>query len=224
MMFQGFSQETVDFMWGIRFNNEKSWFEAHKQEYLDHLDGPMKALGCEVYGIFNEKHPDLGLKLHVCRIYRDARRLHGRGPYKDHLWFTIRKVEEEWTDSPVFWFELAPEQWSYGLGYYSAKAVTMAKHRARIDNNPKPLEKLARLLGGQTEFVLEGESYARPKGDPGGLLKAWYNMKKFSLIHEDKLTEELYSPDLAVRVAEGFSFLAPFYDYFSTLYADPDPN
>ncbi len=29
-MFEGFSQETVDFMWGIRFNNEKSWFEAHK--------------------------------------------------------------------------------------------------------------------------------------------------------------------------------------------------
>ena len=32
-MFQGFSQETVDFMWGIRFNNEKSWFEAHKADY-----------------------------------------------------------------------------------------------------------------------------------------------------------------------------------------------
>ena len=29
-MFQGFSQETVDFMWGIRFNNDRGWFEAHK--------------------------------------------------------------------------------------------------------------------------------------------------------------------------------------------------
>ena len=28
-MFEGFSQETVDFMWGIRFNNERGWFEAH---------------------------------------------------------------------------------------------------------------------------------------------------------------------------------------------------
>ena len=33
-MFQGFSGATVDFMWGIRFNNEKGWFEAHKEEYL----------------------------------------------------------------------------------------------------------------------------------------------------------------------------------------------
>ena len=36
-MFQGFSQETIDFLWGIRFNNEKSWFEAHKEVYLQRL-------------------------------------------------------------------------------------------------------------------------------------------------------------------------------------------
>ena len=29
-MFEGFSQQTVDFMWCIRFNNERPWFEAHK--------------------------------------------------------------------------------------------------------------------------------------------------------------------------------------------------
>ena len=27
----------------------------------------------------------------VSRIYRDARRLHGRGPYKDHLWFCVER-------------------------------------------------------------------------------------------------------------------------------------
>ena len=31
-MFTGFTDETVDFMWGIRFNNERSWFEAHKSK------------------------------------------------------------------------------------------------------------------------------------------------------------------------------------------------
>ena len=32
-MFQGYSQEAVDFMWGIRFNNERGWFLAHKDDY-----------------------------------------------------------------------------------------------------------------------------------------------------------------------------------------------
>ena len=40
-MFTGFTGETVDFMWGIRFNNERDWFEAHKQIYLAQKGGPV---------------------------------------------------------------------------------------------------------------------------------------------------------------------------------------
>ena len=47
-MFNGFSDKTIDFLWGIRFNNEKGWFEAHKEEYKRVLEGPMKALAAEV--------------------------------------------------------------------------------------------------------------------------------------------------------------------------------
>ena len=31
-MFTGFTDATVDFMWGIRFNNERAGFEAHKED------------------------------------------------------------------------------------------------------------------------------------------------------------------------------------------------
>ena len=48
-MFTGFTDETVDFMWGIRFNNERSWFEAHKEIYVKEFYEPMKELGDEVY-------------------------------------------------------------------------------------------------------------------------------------------------------------------------------
>ena len=41
-MFTGFTDETVDFMWGIRFNNERAWFEAHKEIYLTHFYQPMR--------------------------------------------------------------------------------------------------------------------------------------------------------------------------------------
>ena len=43
-MFEGFDDQTVEFLWGIRFNNEKPWFEAHKQLYLDHVFTPMRDL------------------------------------------------------------------------------------------------------------------------------------------------------------------------------------
>ena len=101
--------------------------------------GPMRELGEQVHAAVEEEFPKLGLNLHVSRIYRDARRLHGRGPYKDHLWFTLRRPKEEWVSQPAFYFELAPEYYSMGMGWYDATPLTMAKLRARIDRDPKPL-------------------------------------------------------------------------------------
>ena len=74
-MFQGFSQGAVDFLWGIRFNNERSWFLAHKTEYLTLVDQPLRELGDQLHQAMEEAYPKLGLNLRVSRIYRDARRL-----------------------------------------------------------------------------------------------------------------------------------------------------
>ena len=79
-MFTGFTDETVDFMWGIRFNNERTWFEAHKDIYLRSFYQPMRELGDELYDFLAAKRPDLGLIRKVTRIYRDVRRLHGGDP------------------------------------------------------------------------------------------------------------------------------------------------
>lgn len=125
---------------------------------------PLQELGRQVHAAMTAAYPKEQLNLHVSRIYRDARRLHGRGPYKDHLWFTIRPEQEGWTHVPAFYFEIAPEYHSLGMGYYGAEPVTMAKFRSRIDRDPAPMEKLAAGSAGQHRFVLEGEMYKRPKG------------------------------------------------------------
>ncbi len=224
-MFQGFSQEAVDFLWGIRFNNERGWFEARKEEYLTLVAGPMRELGEQVHAAVEEEFPKLGLNLHVSRIYRDARRLHGRGPYKDHLWFTLRRPKEEWVSQPAFYFELAPEYYSMGMGWYDATPLTMAKLRARIDRDPAAMEKLMRKLNRQKELVLETEDYKRPRAPaPSKLLEPWYRARSFTICHNDKLTDELFSRDIVERLRQDFTFLLPYYDYFVTLEGDPDPR
>ena len=224
-MFQGFSNAAVDFLWGIRFNNERPWFEAHKAEYLSHLYQPMKDLSREVYDAFQAKYAVPGLCCKVSRIYRDARRLHGRGPYKDHLWWSLeRPGEEPFSTRPVFWFELTPDDWSYGLGYYAATPLTMAKFRARLDRDPRTFEALVRPLEKQSVFALTGERYKRPKGEPASArLAPWYNLKNFSLQSVHGLGEPLWSHDLVDLLLEGFGFLLPLYQYFASLDADPAP-
>lgn len=224
-MFQGFSQKSIDFLWGIRFNNERPWFLAHKQEYQDTVAGPMKELAVQIQTAMLERYPDEQLELRVSRIYRDARRLHGRGPYKDHLWFVLHRPKGGGMGAlPCFYFEIAPEYHSMGMGYYSATPLTMAKFRARLDREPAPMEKLARRLNRQDKFRLEGEQYARPKGDPGALLAPWYNRKSIALSWDRNCEGSLFTPELAGEILEGFSFLMPYYQYFNTLDADRTPG
>lgn len=224
-MFQGFSDATLDFMWGIRFNNEKAWFEAHKQDYLSHFYQPMKALADDVSLALMEKYPKYGFIRKVSRIYRDARRLRGRGPYRDNLWFSIEKPSEQWTSTPVFWAELSPESFTYGLGYYMAQPLTMARLRARMDADPTPMLALTKALSQRSDFLLDGEEYKRPKGDASHpLLEPWYRKKSFSILHTEPFSAALYTPQLAGRLEDAYEFLMPFYDYFISLDGDPDPR
>ncbi len=224
-MFQGFTKETIDFLWGIRFNNEKSWFEAHKEEYKTCLEAPMRALAQELYQGMDEKYGELGLVSRVCRIYRDARRLHGRGPYKDHLWLTVSQPAERWSCLPTFWFELTPEGYSFGLGYWMAKASTMARLRARMDRKPGEMETLVRGLEKQTDFSLEGEDFKKPRQAPSQLLMPWYNKKGgFSLSCDRSHDELIFSPDLPGHILERWEKLVPLFRYLATLDGDPDPR
>ena len=224
-MFQGFTPEAVEFLWGIKFNNNREWFLPRKEQFLALLDRPMRELGSELFDAIAAEYPKQSLKLHVCRIYRDARRLFGRGPYKDHLWFCVERPTEDWTTRPTFWFELGPDYWGYGMGCWMARPMDMAKLRSRIVRDPKPMEKLTKALRGQTEFTLGGDTYKRPKaGAPSELLAPWFQMKTISITHEEKLTEELFSRDVVDRIKTGYTFLLPYYDYFLTLPSDPEPE
>ena len=103
-MFEGFSPETVDFLWGIRMNNTRDWFLEHKKDYVNHLYEPMKALGKDLFQPFLERP---GNVLKVSRIYRDAR-LHHPVPYKESLWICIRQDLEWWAENPCLHFEIRP--------------------------------------------------------------------------------------------------------------------
>ena len=219
-MFTGFSQKTIDFMWGIRLNSNKKWFEEHKAEFKSDFQTPMKELGQEVYERIIADYYEYGFKHKLSRIYKDARRVQNGSFYRDNLWFALEKPyaqSEESAGILTFWFELNPEGWSYGLGYYAAKAATMEKMRAQIDRNPKKFEKLIDLLNSQDEFKLDGPEYVRQKQAPTPKTQTWYNKKSFSLIHSEKIGDELFAQAFADRLVSGYAFLMPFYDYFAAV-------
>lgn len=220
-MFQGFSEQTIDFLWGIRFNNHREWFLEHKQAYLDDVYEPLKALGAELMEAMDELYPNEGLQLKVTRIYRDVRRVKYGGLYKDHLWLIIRVPSEEWAARPAFYFEISPEGYEYGMGYYCATPTQMEQYRRRIRRDPKPLEKLARKLEKQEIFHLEGDEYKRSKGETSQVLKPWFNRKNITLCTFRSPDERMTSPELVQDIVEGFKWLMPYYQYFKELQLEP---
>ena len=223
--FAGFSTETVEFLWGIRFNNNRDWFQPRKELYLSCLHDPMRALLDELLPYLQKQRPDAALMGKVSRIYRDARRLFGRGPYKDHLWLSVEQPVEGWTGKPTFWFEVSPDGWSYGLGYWQPPPVTMGKLRTKIDRDPEAMEKLTRKIRRSPEFSLDIVEYKRPKSPPpSDLLAPWYRAKSVTFIHEEPWTELLYGRELVDRLERGYRFLLPYYDYLQSVEAEPEPE
>ena len=218
-MFQGYTDETVDFMWGIRFNNDRTWFEPRKEIYRRALLEPTKALAAQVYDTMHKTYPDEPFICKVSRIYRDARRLHGQGPYKDHLWFCIRTGDRDWTGKPTFYFEIAPEYYSYGMGFWEAPAILMNYYRKAIDARPEELRTLVEDFNAQTVFRLEGAEYARSKGCPDPVLHPWYQKKSVNLEHTVPLDEKIYDPALVEELIRGYESLMPFYRYFNAVAA-----
>ena len=223
-MFQGYTQGAIDFLWNLCFNNERPWFQAHKEEFLELVDRPTRELAAQLTQEMTDAFPELGLELKVSRIYRDARRLFGRGPYKDHLWFSLRKPGEYDGAIPCFWFEIAPNHYGYGMGCWDMPPVTMAKLRARIDRDPKPVEKLARAVEKRGEFQMDGQVYKRPKGDPGPLLYPWYNCKQVSFACECGCEGVFFTPELTGQVLEGWKSLVPQYQFLCSLPGGPEPE
>jgi len=216
-MFTGFTQKTSEFFWELNFNNERPWFLAHKEEFEQLLNAPFRALAADTFALMEQRWPHKQFQLHISRIYRDARRLFGRGPYKDHLWFSIKNCEGL-LEGPVFWFEIGAADYSYGMGFYSATADQMAAFRRSIDANPARFERLAKAIDKNPAFRITGEEYRRPKGDHGPLINQWYNRKRLGVECSYDFGGELLTDRLPEILADCYGQLMPLHEYFMEVY------
>ena len=216
-MFKGFTPQTGEFIWELAFNNERPWFLEHKEQFEKVLNEPFKALAADTFAAFKRRFPEMDCRVHVSRIYRDARRLFGRGPYKDHLWFSIKR-SDALLEGPMFWFEIGAAEYSYGMGFYSATPAQMAEFRRGIDANPAAFARLAERMEALPGFILTGEEYKRPKGDHGELINRWYNRKRLGMECSRNHDELLYSERLPEVLAEAYGELMPLYEHFLSFY------
>lgn len=211
-MFEGFSPETVDFLWGIRLNNNREWFLENKQNYVNYLYEPMKALGKALFQPFQERSGDI---LKVSRIYRDAR-LHYPLPYKESLWICIRKDVDWWAENPCLYFEINPDGMHYGFCLWHPRVSTMNDIRKDWLERPEAFLKLIGDTEKATGVPVTAELYKKPKPcDNPELLPYFAWRGDISCIVREEFSPDSFGPALAERVGGFLEKLIPLYDYFN---------
>ena len=211
-MFTGFTPETIDFLWGIRMNNNREWFQEHKKDYVNHLYEPMKALGKELFEPFLDRPGNL---LKVSRIYRDAR-MHPPEPYKESLWICIRQDVEWWAENPCLYLEINPDEVHYGFFIWKMRTSAMEEFRSYISAYP---DEFLKLIGDTEKAVgqpITAELYKRPKPCPDPRLEPYFTWKgQIACTRSIAPGEAMFGPGLKDEVADFFEKLTPLYEYFN---------
>lgn len=213
-MFDGFTPETIDFLWGIRMNNNRDWFLEHKEQYTRTLYQPMKALGADLFRPFLERPGNL---LKVSRIYRDAR-LHNPEPYKESLWICIRRDVEWWAENPCLFFEIRPEGVTYGFSLWRPKTACMEEFRNRIAARPDEFLTLMRRTEETVGMPVTAELYKRPKVSPIPELQPYFAWKNdIGCVCHEEVSDEIFGSELGERAGAFLEKLIPVYDYFNQI-------
>ena len=134
--FDGFSERTLRFLRGLSENNNKPWFDAHREDYDEGIVEPAKAfvsaLGTRLRKISKTVQFEPRINGSLFRINRDIRFSKDKRPYKDHLdlWFWHGK-EKGW-EMPGFWFRLTSDQLTLGAGMHGFEKATLDRYRKAV--------------------------------------------------------------------------------------------
>lgn len=209
-MFSGFKKETIDFLYGIRHNNNKEWFEPHKKEYLEFVYNPLVELGAELAKPYVKK----GMFHKVARIYQDAAfppHLH----YREKMWIYILYEAENWSKTPMLFSELSPDGLKCGFKISSPDAYVMENFRKRLDNdseNDDVFLKLVKKLK-RKGVKFSGDEYKRKKPAKAQALEEFYQKK--NLFATVELSgESLYSDELLKTLQDTLKATYPLVEYF----------
>jgi uncharacterized protein (TIGR02453 family) len=217
-VFNGFTPDTIQLLIDIKNNNNKPWFEANKQRYQESLLWPFQALVNDLGGFMLTIDPHFIITpasgKTISRIYRDTRFSKDKSLLRSSMWLTFKRPSPDWKEAPAFFFEITPEHYQYGMGFYNAPKVFMDGLRERISQNPEPFLQVIKIYDKKV-FTLGGDQYKRIMIPPNlpELLREWYTYKSFYLFCLRTVHERLYQKELINDLSVGFNSLAPLYQY-----------
>lgn len=171
--FGGFPQATIQFLAELAENNNKAWFNAHRQRYEAAFLAPgvdfVTAVGQRLQALAPHIQYDTRTNGSgsLMRIYRDTRFSQDKTPYKANLAGMWWEGEDKKTRSPAFGFQLNSTGMDLMAGMFAFEKAQLAQYREAAADAKlgAALREAVTAVFNAGDYVLAGQHYKRvPRG------------------------------------------------------------
>jgi uncharacterized protein (TIGR02453 family) len=164
-------KSTLDFLAGVKDNNNRDWFIANRSAYLDAKDN-FESFVQEIIDeivLFEPIMKGLEAKSCVYRINRDIRFSNDKSPYKSHFGaFIVRGGKKNGDKYAGYYFHIEPGKSILAGGAYMPPAPWLSAIREKISDYPDEFIKITKAKDFVKYFgSIDGEKLkTAPKGYP----------------------------------------------------------
>ncbi len=138
------TSEFYNFFKDLAANNNREWFNAHKEKYTEHVFNPFKSLTENVIKKMSDIDPNIQItyKDAAFRIYRDIRFSADKSPYKLWMGAVVNRIGRKNSSFPEIYFQFGPGENFIAGGLYQPDKEILYKIREYIARHPKTFDKI----------------------------------------------------------------------------------
>ncbi len=211
-----FSRELFAFLDDLAANNDRTWFQANKPRYVDHVQEPalefINAFAPKLEKISPHFQADSRLAGgSLFRIHRDTRFSKDKTPYKTNTGMHFRHDAGKDAHAPGFYLHLQRGECFAGAGLWRPEPKVAAVIRRAIADDPTGWNKAAHGKAFSGDWTAMGDSLVRPPKGIAADHPLVEDLKRKDFVVSRRLTEaEVTSPRFVADFAEMCTQVAPF--------------
>jgi uncharacterized protein (TIGR02453 family) len=213
-------KSTLDFLTAVKCNNNRDWFNANRESYIDAKDN-FETFVQEIIDkiiLFEPIMKGLEAKSCVYRINRDIRFSNDKSPYKSHFGaFIVRGGKKNGDKYAGYYFHVEPGKSILAGGAYMPPSPWLSAIREKISDYPDEFIKITKAK----EFVkyfgsIDGEKLkTAPKGYPKDHPHVELLKFKSYLVVNDAPDKLVLSSGYSDHVINVFKAMKPLNDYLN---------
>ncbi len=167
--FEGFADDEGTFFRALVKHQNREWFQAHKAEFEEGWNGPMKLLVAELREAIDSLYPhcDLG-EPKIFRIFRDVRFSKDKSPYKTHIgaYVPTKRTGNSMSAPAALYVHIGTERFA-AAGYYEMAGPDLARFRNAVADEARGKE-LVKILAKLEKKGFTVQSHGEVKRVPKG--------------------------------------------------------